>query len=81
MIPEGTFIIADIMLKNDYKYTSTILKQMFVGLASELIYIPEKNLISKRKWLKNIKKCEIWLNDVVNCNMRSRILEDSGLGL
>ena len=56
LIPEGTFIIADIMLKNDYKYTSTILKQMFVGLASELIYIPEKNLISKRKWLKNIKK-------------------------
>ena len=56
LVPKGTFIIADIMMKNNYKYTANFMKQMFVGLASELIYIPEKNMISKKRWLANIKK-------------------------
>lgn len=56
LVPSGTFVITDIMLKNSYKYQSNIFKQMFVGLAAELIYIPAKNLISKRHWLSNIKK-------------------------
>lgn len=56
LVPSGTFVIADITLKNSYKYQANIFKQMFVGLAAEMIYIPTKNLISKRHWLANIKK-------------------------
>lgn len=53
--PEGTFVITDIMLKNSYKYQSNLLKKSFVGLASELLSIPAKNLISKRRWLANLE--------------------------
>jgi ubiquinone/menaquinone biosynthesis C-methylase UbiE len=48
----GTFVIADIMLSDDYK--SSVIFEWFLKIASDFFQIPKKNLITSQEWKKSL---------------------------
>jgi erythromycin 3''-O-methyltransferase len=48
----GTFVIADIMLSDDYK--SSVVFEWFLKIASDFFQIPKKNLITSEEWKNSL---------------------------
>ena len=62
--PNGTFVICDIVLNNDY--TPGIFNSIFLKIFSDFLHFPKSNLIKSDEWEQSIKNSGLIITEIVD---------------